>query len=170
MNRHPVILNFWAGNQFLIFACWVWLTAGSAQAQSQSADVAIVVNPACSLTDVSLPDLAKIFKAQRTKTPDGNKFVLTSRETGSPERESILSAVYQMSDPQYEKYFLAATFAGTIQSAPKVIVTGVSVCQFVASEPGAIGYLRATETDNTVKVLKVEGKAPGDPNYPIKMK
>jgi ABC-type phosphate transport system substrate-binding protein len=148
----------------------VWLSGEWAQAQNKNADVAIVVNPGCSLTDVSLPDLAKIFKAQRTKTPDGNRFVLTSRETGSPEREAVLSAIYQMSDPQYEKYFLAATFAGTIQSAPKVIVTGVSVCQFVASEPGAIGYLRATEVDSSVKVLKVEGKAPGQPNYPIKTK
>jgi len=154
----------------LLVAGWAWLATGLVHAQGKSSDLAIVVNPACSLSDISIPELAKIFKSQRSKNPDGNKFVLISRETGSPERETILASIYQMTDPQYEKYFLAATFAGTIQSAPKVIVTGVSVCQFVASEPGAIGYLRASEADGTVKVLKVEGKAPGNPGYPIKIK
>jgi ABC-type phosphate transport system substrate-binding protein len=166
MNRQPVTLKYLS----LILAGWAWLAANLVHAQGKSPDLAIVVNPACSLTDISLPELAKIFKAQRAKNPDGKKFVLISRETGSPEREAILASVYQMSDPRYEKYFLAATFAGTIQSAPKVIVASVSVCQFVASEPGAIGYLRASEADGTVKVLKIEGKAPGNPGYPIKIK
>lgn len=144
--------------------------AGFAHAQGKSADLAIIVNPACPLNDISSADLAKVFKAQRAKNFDGNKIILTSRETGSPERDAALARIYHMSDPQYEKYFLAATFAGTIQSAPKVIVNGMAVCQFVAAEPGAIGYLRATEADSTVKVLKVDGKAPGDPDYPIKIK
>ena len=170
MNQPSDILNHFMGKRLLILACWIWLMAGLAHAQGKNADLAIIINPACSLNDISSGDLAKIFKAQRAKNSDGNKIILTSQETGSPEREAALATIYHMNDPQYEKYFLAATFAGTIQSAPKVIPNGMAVCQFVATEPGAIGYLRATEADRTVKVLKVDGKAPGDPGYPIKIK
>jgi ABC-type phosphate transport system substrate-binding protein len=170
MRISPLIKKLGSGKWLFALALWLWLAAGSAQAQGKCGDLAIVVNPACPLTDISIPELAKIFKAQRIENPDGVKYVLVSRESGSPERAAALTSIYQMTDQQYEKYFLAETFAGTIQSAPKVMVTGASICQLVASEPGAIGYLRANEVDRTVKVLKVEGKAPGDPDYPIKIR
>jgi hypothetical protein len=44
------------------------------------------------------------------------------------------------------------------------------VRRFVGSEKGGISYVCASEADATVKVLKVDGKSPGEPDYPIKMK
>ena len=39
-----------------------------------------------------------------------------------------------------------------------------------ALSPGAITYLRASDVDPSVKVLKVDGKAPGEAGYPLKIK
>jgi hypothetical protein len=139
-------------------------------AQDKSADLAIVVNPDCSLDNVSSEELTKIFKAEKNKTPDGVKFVITGRSAGSTEQNASLKGIYQLSDAEYNKFFLQATFAGTIPAAPKQLPSGSAVCQFVAAEKGGIGYLCATEADATVKVIKVDGKAPGDPGYPIKIK
>jgi hypothetical protein len=157
-------------NKFLITALLLVASRGYVLAQDKSGDLAIVVNTACSLENVSTGELAKILKAETAKSPDGVKYIIAVRETGSPEREGALKSIYQMSDAEYEKFFLQATFAGTVQAAPKQLTSGAAVRRFVASDKGAISYLCASEADATVKILKVDGKSPGDPGYPIKMK
>ncbi|HEY3861330.1 MAG TPA: hypothetical protein VGO59_05525 [Verrucomicrobiae bacterium] len=146
------------------------LAAGFASAQDKAADLAIVVNAACSLENVSSAELVKIFKAQRTTNPDGVKYVLAACQTGTPEHSAALKAIYRMTDSDYERYFLQATFAGSIQAAPKAFLNGLSVRQFVAAAPGAIGYLRASEADKSVKVVRIDGKAPGELGYPLKIR
>jgi hypothetical protein len=145
----------------------ILLSAGLASAPEQSADLAIVVNESSLLENVSSAELSKIFKAERTRTPGGFKYIIGVRDPGSSERKAALKDIYHMTDPDYEKFFLQATFAGKVQTVPKELTSPAAVRQFIASSPGAISYLRANDTDASVKILKVDGKAPGDPAYPI---
>lgn len=159
------------GRKILILAgitcLCAWLTPALTRGGDKRVVLAIIVNPACSLGDVSTADLAKIFKAQKTKNPDGVRYVVAGCEPGTPERAAALRAIYKMSESEYERYFLQGTFAGTIQSAPKVLTDGAAVRRFVAATPGAIGYMFAGQTDATVKVLTVDGKPPADADYPL---
>jgi ABC-type phosphate transport system substrate-binding protein len=41
------------------------------------------------------------------------------------------------------------------------------VLKFVASVPNAIGYVDASSADPNVRVLKIDGRAPGDPGYEL---
>jgi ABC-type phosphate transport system substrate-binding protein len=141
-----------------------------ARAQDKSGDLAIIVNKSCSLDNVSRAELVKIFKGEKSKNPDGAKYVIIMRDSGSPERSAALRGIYSMSDAEYEKYFLQATFAGTVQAAPKVLTSSTGVCQFISSSPGAISYVGGGDADSSVKVVKVDGKAPGDAGYPLKLK
>jgi hypothetical protein len=156
--------------RMLILVLWLGLAAKLACAQDKWADLAIVVNPACSIDNISSVELAKIFKAERSRNPDGAKYLLAARETDSPERNAALGEIYQMTDADYQKYFLQATFAGKIQTAPKVLLNAGSMIQFIMSAPGAIGYLRASDAVSSVKILRIDGKVPGEPGYPIKIK
>ena len=168
-NRNPTHpLNIWKK----LFICVPLLALSSAwtNAQDKSNDLAIVVNESSLLEDISSADVTKIFKEEKTKSPGGFKYVIAVRASGSPERKAALQGIYHMTNPEYEKLFLQATFAGTIQAAPKELTSANSVREFIASSPGAISYLRASEIDASVKVLKVDGKSPGDPDYPIKIK
>ena len=114
--------------------------------------------------------VAKIFKAERTRSPGGFKYIVAVREAGSSESNAALKAIYHMTDQDYKKFFLQAIFAGKIQAPPRELASTSAVRQFIASSPGAISYLRASEADSSVKVLKVDGKSPGDPDYPLKIK
>jgi hypothetical protein len=154
----------------LTLALLILLSVGMAAAENKSVDLAIVVNESSLLEDISSAELTKVFKMERTRSPGGFKYVIAVRGSGSPERNAALTGIYHMTDPDYKKFFLQATFAGTIQAAPKELTSASSVREFIASSPGAISYLRASETDASVKVLKVDGKSPGDPDYPIKIK
>ena len=36
------------------------------------------------------------------------------------------------------------------------------------TQPGALGFVRPAEADATVKIVRVNGCAPGDPQYPLR--
>jgi len=39
----------------------------------------------------------------------------------------------------------------------------------VFNVPGAIGYLRASDVDSTVKVIRVNGHRPDEADYPLRI-
>ncbi|HAM72248.1 MAG TPA: hypothetical protein DCM86_11450 [Verrucomicrobiales bacterium] len=131
--------------------------------------LAIVVGKSSSIDSLSAADLQKIFKGEKSKAPDGSKVVVVMRDTGSPERDAALAGIYKMSEAEYNKYFLQATFTGAVQAAPKALSSGAAIKQFVSSTAGGIGYVKSSEIDDSVKVVKVDGKAPTDGDYPIKI-
>ncbi len=132
--------------------------------------VAIVANPNSPLENVSLAELAKYIKLQKSKAPDGSKITVVYQEAGRPERQAVLDRVLQMSDADLGRYFLQATFTGAISAAPKALPDGESVARFIAATPGSMGYMRASEVGDAVKTIKVDGKSPGDEGYPIFIK
>ena len=142
------------------------LTATGAVAQDKADHLAIIVNKASGLENVTLADLQKYLKVEKTKDPSGAKLVVTQREPG-PERATLLRDVYKMTDGELSRYFLQATFTGTVAAAPKQIGPGAVAKKFVADTAGAISCVRASEADDSVKVLKVDGKAPGEAGYQL---
>jgi len=40
--------------------------------------------------------------------------------------------------------------------------------RFIFNTPGAIGYVRADEVDDTVKVLRIDDRLPGEAKYPLR--
>ena len=156
--------------KFLLLMLATGLLVCATAAGDNSGDLAIIVNKSSTLTSLTSAELTKVFRAEKAKGPDGVKFVISMREAGSPERATALAGIYQMAEADYSKYFLQATFVGLVQSAPRQNSSPAAMRQFVASTPGGIGYVRASEVDDSVKVVQVDGHAPGDPSYPLKIK
>ena len=146
------------------------LIAGSARAQDKAQHLAIVVNRNSSLTDISSSELAKFFRAEKSKAPDGVKVVIVMQDAGRPERDAALRDIFRMSEGEYNKYFLQATFTGAVTSAPKALSNSRAVLKFVGEATGGVGYVKGDETDSSVKVLKIDGKSPGDAGYPLSLK
>lgn len=140
-----------------------------AQAGDASGDLAIVVHKASPLDDVSSADLAKFFKAEKGKMPDGAKVVIVMQEPGRPERAAALKFIYRMDEAEYANHFAEATFTGAVASAPKALPSGSAVKKFVAGAPGGLGYVRGSELDDSVKTLRIDGRSPGDADYKLKI-
>ena len=153
-----------------LLACILALFAIRARAGDTAGDLAVIVNKSSKLEDVSSADLAKYFKADKTKTPDGTKLVLVVHDVGRAEREAALKGIYRMSEIAYTEHFVEATFTGAVAAAPKALPSAAAVKKFVADAPGGIGYVRGSDLDDTVKALKIDGKAPGDADYKLKLK
>ncbi|HKP72317.1 MAG TPA: hypothetical protein VJT82_05230 [Pyrinomonadaceae bacterium] len=144
--------------------------SAASPASLQSGDVAIIVNPKNSTRDISFDALRKYFKAERGQWPNGTKVVVAMRQPpGQSERGAVLRSIYGWDENYYQKYFRQGHFNESIQQAPKELNTTYAMTQYVHYTPGAIGYVRADQVDESkVNVLSVDGRKPGDPGYRIR--
>jgi ABC-type phosphate transport system substrate-binding protein len=137
-------------------------------AAPEGTDLAIVVNKSTTLDTISSADLRSMFLGEKTKWPDGKKVTPVETSPQSPERALLLKAVFKMSDAALKRYFMQAAFTGKDISPPPELPSAAALKQFVARTPGAIGCILASDVDNTVTILKVDGAAPGEAGYKLR--
>jgi phosphate transport system substrate-binding protein len=135
-------------------------------ARAQAAEpLAIVVNRNNPLSEISLADLRRVFRGQRTRWTNGRRVTLVMRDAGAPERNAMIQSLYGLDEEQYRRTYLQAVFSGEAGDAPKTLASTNGVLRFVYNVPGAIGYVRARDVDPSVKTLRVDGRLPGEPGY-----
>jgi len=135
----------------------------------ESEPLAIVVNRNNPLTEMSLADLRRVYRGQRSRWSNGRRVTLVMRDTGTVERDAILQSLYGVAEVEYRRTYLQAIFAGQASDAPKTLATTNGVLRFVFNVPGAIGYVRAREVDPSVKILRIDGRLPGEPGYRLEV-
>ena len=141
---------------------------GAIRAQD-SEPLAIVVNRSNPLSEISLADLRRLYRGQRSRWSNGRRVTLVMRDPGTPEREAILQTLYGVDEDQYRRGFLQSVFTGEAKGAPRVLASTNGVLRFVFNVPGAIGYVRASEVDASVKTLRVDGRLPGEAGYRLEV-
>jgi phosphate transport system substrate-binding protein len=150
----------------------VGLTANPTSAFSRlffQEEVAIIVHKSNPVENLSLTELRQIFLAERSRWPSGRKVTIVMREPGRPEREAVLRQVCRMRDQDFTRHFLSAKFTGATVEEPKLLTSSDGMLKFVFNAPGAIGYVRAVEVNASVKVVRVDGRAPGEAGYKLKL-
>jgi ABC-type phosphate transport system substrate-binding protein len=135
----------------------------------QTEPLAIVVNRSNTVDDLSTADLRKIFLGERTRWPNGRRITLVMRQPGEPERAAVLNAVYQMTETEFNNHFLHSIFSGEVFISPKTLATAEGVRKFIFNVPGAIGYLRSSDVDSTVKVIRIDERLPDDKAYKLRV-
>jgi len=155
----PLALAFGA-----LLASLFGIAPGSAHAQD-SEPLAIVVNRSNPLNEMSLGDLRRVFRGQRSRWSNGRRVTLVMRDAGAREREAILQSVYGVAEAEYKRTYMQAVFSGETADAPKTLASTNGVLRFVYNVPGAIGYVRARDADSSVKMLRIDGRLPGEPGY-----
>ena len=161
--RRPAMLPLtWAVGALLGALFGVAPRAAHAQ---DSEPLAIVVNRSNPLNEISLGDLRRVFRGQRSRWSNGRRVTLVMRDTGAVERQAILKSVYGVAEAEYGRSYMQAVFSGETVDAPKTLASPNGVLRFVYNVPGAIGYVRARDADTSVKMLRVDGRLPGEPGY-----
>src|SRR5438132_1149558 len=85
----------------------------------------------------------------------------------APERAAVLTSIYHMDEAEFNNHFLHGLFTGEVFVSPKTLSTPEGVRKFIFNVPGAIGYLRASDVDKTVKVIHIDERLPGDKGYKL---
>jgi ABC-type phosphate transport system substrate-binding protein len=137
-------------------------------AQSRNGDVAIVVHPETPVDVITLAEARKIFRGERQYWTPNIPVVLLVRAPVSRERDVVLRVIYQMSEPQFKQYWIARIFRAEATSGPKIVYSNDVANQLAGAIPGAVGFVPAGEVKPPLKVLRVDGKLPGEPGYVIR--
>lgn len=145
-----VFLSFWSG---IVFA----------------GDIAVIVNPENQINSITQRDLRKILLYEKTFWKNGSRIFLVLRESGSREKKILMKKIYKMNDEELKKLWLSKLFKGEIPSPPKIVHSDQSMKLFVERVPTAIGFIDSDLTDDTVKILRVDGKHPGEESYVFKI-
>jgi ABC-type phosphate transport system substrate-binding protein len=133
------------------------------------AALAVIVNKNNPVESMTLDELRKYCLQERKHWADNKRVTIVLREPGQAERAAVLQMIYRMSESDFNRYFLQGEFTGEVQAAPKHLSSAVGVRRFVFNVPGALGFAHAADVDGSVKVLRVNGYAPSDPQYPLRL-
>jgi ABC-type phosphate transport system substrate-binding protein len=132
-------------------------------------NLAIIVNTANPVENLSMSELRKIFLGERSHWPNGPRITLVMMEPGQPERKALIREVCQMNETDFSHHFLRGLFTGEVFVSPKTLASPVGVRKFIFNVPGAIGYVRAGDADSSVKVVRVDGHLPDDKDYGLQI-
>ena len=119
-------------------------------APAASDELAVIVHPMREAV-LDAGDLAQIYLKQRRRWPDGAAIVPVNREPASAERVQFARTVLGQSPEQLAVYWNRRYFHGV--QPPATLASDEAVKRFVASEPRAIGYVRASALDASVRAV-----------------
>jgi hypothetical protein len=131
-------------------------------------DIAVVVHPDTPISSLSLADVRKVFLGDRQYWTTNVPVVLLIRAPVARERNVVLKIIYQMSESQFKQYWIAKIFRAESASAPKVVYSNDMANELVGAIPGAIAFIDAKEVGAGAKVVRVDGRLPGEPGYPLR--
>ena len=163
MIRYPAIIGM------ILVTAAALEPQSSVRAARPKESLAIIVNRDNPVENLSLNELRTVFLGERSHWPNGRRITLVMMEPGQPERDALVRDVCHMSESDLRRRFLQGLLTGEVLVSPKTLSSPVGVRKFVFNVPGAIGYLRPEDVDDSVKVVRVDGHLPTDPDYPLKI-
>jgi hypothetical protein len=108
---------------------------------------------------IGSPGMARIDSATaarlytgRTIEAAGQAVTLVNAPVGSPLRQRFLAQVLQQDDDQYRAYWTVRRHVGK-GAPPRELATSAEVISFVMANPGAVGYIDASELRAGLNVL-----------------
>jgi ABC-type phosphate transport system substrate-binding protein len=154
----------------IVMPILVLVISAAARAQCAPGSLIVVVNKANATDSLSMAQLRKLMLGDVRGWPDRKPVTLVARDFSSKTFECALAAVVRQSVPDYRRYVLNAEFRGEEPIAIQTADSAAAAARIVATYQGAIAIVESNALNtvaNAVKVVKVNGKAPGETGYPL---
>jgi len=120
--------------------------------------MAVVVNKNNSVQNVTSAQLAKIFRLETKKWPDGSDVVLVLHKSSQDEMGTLARLNKMTADEM-------RSFLTSHKDAVRMVDTDAEVIDLVAATPGAVGFVYERSINDRVSVVKVDGKLPLEAGY-----
>ncbi|HEY6184610.1 MAG TPA: hypothetical protein VIW67_20360 [Terriglobales bacterium] len=133
-----------------------------------SDDLAVVVNGKNDISDLSSPELRRILLGEKRFWHNKAPVMLILREPGARERDEVLTVLLKMTNSEFGQYWRDKVFRGEAPASPLAVPSNGLVSQYVFDTPGGITFIAGKNLRPDLKVLKIDGRLPGDPQYPLK--
>lgn len=130
-------------------------------------DLAVISNKSNTVQVMTLADLVRVCKGQNNRWPDGKAVVFITRNPSLPEMKLLLDKVYAMPKDDVMELIASANHGRTSHPAIMVVDTDEDLVKKVESTPGALGLVDVYSISGGVTVVKIGGKLPLEPGYPL---
>jgi ABC-type phosphate transport system substrate-binding protein len=114
------------------------------------AGVAVIVNPSVG-DGATNKDIKKVFMGKKSELGGGAVTPVDQKE-GSAARKAFYEGVVGQTEDEVKGYRTEMLFTGR-GAPPKEVADDAAVKAFVATTPGAVGYIDESKVDASVKVL-----------------
>jgi len=153
-----------------------WLALALGAAGSGAAEPAVeevptvlmvIVHPDNPVTDLPLSEFRALCKLERQFWASKKRCALYLPPSKSDEYAVLLDKVYRMSHKKLQKYWVQKLFSGDIPSKPEHVPSAKLAIDKVKAEEGGLTVLLAGEVPKGVKLVTIDGKKPGEKEYPL---
>ena len=148
----------------LVLVCALLLLPSTGAADG---DVAVVVHPGVPISALTFAVVRKLLFGDRQYWVPELRVTLVMRAPVAREREIVLRTVNQMTEAQFRQYWISKVFRAEATSGPRIVYSNDEATGLVAALPGAISFIDVTQIPKGLKVLKIDGKLPGEPGYKL---
>jgi ABC-type phosphate transport system substrate-binding protein len=152
----------YSSRRALLAAALVWTLPAAEN------DVAVVVRPDTPAENLTLSDIRKLLLGERQFWTSNLRVTLLIRAPAAREREVVLRSIYQMNEAQFRQYWISKVFRAEASSGPKIVYSNEMATELVHSIPGSVAFVEAAQVPKGLKVLKIDGKLPGEKGYPLR--
>ena len=130
--------------------------------------LAVIVHKSNPVQDITRNQLRKLMLGEVREWPNQNKVVIVHREPESMIFHAVLGKILHLTSLDYRRALLSAEFRGAQSLSVKILRSDDGAAKFVWNVPGAIAVIDATPAiahSSRVKIVRIEGKLPGDQGY-----
>ena len=141
-----------------------------ANAQCPASSLAVIVNKSNPAESLSTTQLRRLLIGDVRAWPDHKTAALVAREPSSKVFQCALSMIVRLSDAEYHRYLLSAEFRGEEPMVMQTVDSDAAAARIVAGSAGGIAVVDTNSisaVSSSVKVIRVNGKNPGEAGYPL---
>ncbi|NOY63385.1 MAG: phosphate ABC transporter substrate-binding protein [Gammaproteobacteria bacterium] len=131
----------------LVFFWFFWAGSGVA-----SAEVSVIANKGISVGSVTVKEAKRIWLGKKKSMPGGGVIKLADLPIGNAVRRDFYRNLVKKKEKQLKAYWAKITFTGK-GYPPQVFGSESEVVEWVASTPGAMGYVSSAAANDSVNVL-----------------
>lgn len=126
-------------------------------AVSAMAGTVIIVNKDNPIMNITSARLKNIYKGKIRLWDNGTKIIPVELDNKDPLAVKFTKTILGMNMKEKRRYWIEKVFSGS-GAPPQQKKDEASVVSFVASEPGAIGYVNKENIDSSVKIITIDGQ------------
>jgi phosphate transport system substrate-binding protein len=153
----------------LLLVSWVACGALSPVAAEQAqGDVAVVVNRDVAIDSLTVSELRRVVLGDREFWPATVRITLLLRAPVAHERDVVLKNLCRMTEAQFRQYWVGKMYRADTALAPKIVYSTEMAVDSVSRIPGGITFVDASNVVRGLKVVRIDGRLPGDQGYPLR--
>ena len=138
---------------------------GEYEKLKKSNDVGVVVNANNPVQELNSEELRRILTGERQFWGGKLQIMLVLKADDSLETRLALGRLLRASSVDFAKIWTGRVFRGEAYKTPLQVPSSGMASQVVRDYRGGLGFMAARDLPPDLKVLRVDGKLPGDPRY-----